>query len=142
MATLNMAALWGHIRFVVGALALVLVIVGTAPAGAQQRNPDGSVNPTASSVREDQLLGIISGRCTLPDQKACTIEQPAGRDWRRFHQVTLPWIGGIAILGMLALLVVFYLLRGMVRIESGRSGRTIVRFNGFERLVHWMTATC
>jgi formate dehydrogenase subunit gamma len=28
----------------------------------------------------------------------------------------------------------------MVRIESGRSGRTLVRFNGFERFVHWMTA--
>ncbi len=43
---------------------------------------------------------------------------------------------------MLALLVVFYLMRGMVKIESGRSGRTIVRFNAFERFVHWMTATC
>ncbi|MBO0752357.1 MAG: formate dehydrogenase subunit gamma, partial [Bradyrhizobiaceae bacterium] len=32
--------------------------------------------------------------------------------------------------------------RGMVRIESGRSGINIVRFNAFERFVHWMTATC
>jgi formate dehydrogenase subunit gamma len=38
--------------------------------------------------------------------------------------------------------VVFYLIRGMVKIESGRSGRTLVRFNAFERFVHWMTATC
>jgi formate dehydrogenase subunit gamma len=30
----------------------------------------------------------------------------------------------------------------MVRIESGRSGRTVVRFNTLERFVHWMTATC
>ena len=30
----------------------------------------------------------------------------------------------------------------MVKIESGRSGRTLVRFNAFERFVHWMTATC
>ena len=55
---------------------------------------------------------------------------------------TLQWIGGVAILGMLALLVIFYLWRGMIRIESGRSGRTIVRFNAFERFVHWLTATC
>jgi formate dehydrogenase subunit gamma len=41
---------------------------------------------------------------------------------------------------MLGLLVLFYLIRGMVRIEAGRSGRTLVRFNGFERFVHWMTA--
>jgi formate dehydrogenase subunit gamma len=38
--------------------------------------------------------------------------------------------------------VVFYLWRGMVKIERGRSGRTVVRFNGFERFVHWMTAFC
>jgi formate dehydrogenase subunit gamma len=43
---------------------------------------------------------------------------------------------------MLAVLIVFYLGRGMVRLESGRSGRTIVRFTSFERFVHWMTATC
>jgi formate dehydrogenase subunit gamma len=30
----------------------------------------------------------------------------------------------------------------MVKLESGRSGRTIVRFNMAERFVHWMTATC
>ena len=68
--------------------------------------------------------------------------QPAGREWREFRNVTLRGIGGIAILGMLAVLIIFYLSRGMVRLESGRSGRTIVRFNSFERFVHWMTATC
>jgi formate dehydrogenase subunit gamma len=115
------------------------------PAGAQQRNSDTSVNPTASSVKEQQLLQqmrIISGRGSIPDVKSYNIEQPAGRDWRLFHEVTLHWLGGIAILGVLGLLGLFYLIRGMVRIESGRSWRTLVRFNTFERLVHWMTATC
>jgi len=96
-------------------------------------------------VKEDQLLQqmkIIGGRGTIPDAKSYNIEQPAGRDWREFHQVTLRWIGGIAIVGMLAVLVLFYLVRGMVKIEHGRSGRTIVRFNAFERFTHWMTATC
>src|SRR6185436_9412252 len=109
-----------HARFIIGALALMLVVAVAAPVQAQQPS---SVNPTASSVKEDQLfteMNRISGRCTLPDQKACTIEQPAGRDWREFHQKTLPWIGAIAVLGMLALLVVFYLMRGMVKIENGR----------------------
>jgi formate dehydrogenase subunit gamma len=129
-------------RILVGALALVVLAISWQPVVAQQPT---TVNPQASAVKEDQLLrelDRITGRCTLPDQKACTIEQPAGRDWRHFHEVTLRWIGGIAILGILAVLIVFYLWRGMVRIQSGRSGRTIVRFNAFERLVHWMTATC
>jgi formate dehydrogenase subunit gamma len=140
-----MASLVTRVRFIAGAMAIALIVAVAAPASAQQRNPDNSVNPTASSVSEDQLfkqLDRISGRCTIPDQKACTIEQPAGRDWRHFHQVTLRWIGGIAILGVLALLVAFYLFRGMVRMEFGRSGRVLVRFSAFERLVHWMTASC
>ncbi len=137
-----MTKLVAKFRVIVGALALLMLAIGAQPASAQQPT---SVDPQASAVTENQLfqeLNRISGRCTIPDQKACTIIQPAGRDWRHFHEVTLRWIGGVVILGILALLVVFYLWRGMVRIESGRSGRTIVRFNAFERFVHWMTATC
>ncbi len=141
-----MTRLVARTRLMVGALLLLLMAFAAAPyASAQQRNPDGTVNPTASSVKEDALLNElnrISGHCTIPDQKACTIEQPAGRDWRHFHEVTLRWIGAISIVGVLALLIVFYLFRGMVRIESGRSGRVLVRFSAFERTVHWMTATC
>jgi formate dehydrogenase subunit gamma len=140
-----MTAFLARVRFAVGVLTLLAAFAMAVPAAAQQKNPDGSVNPTASSVQEAQLfkeMRRIEGRCTLPDQKACTIEQPAGRDWRHFSQVTLPWIAAIAIVGMLAVLVLFYLFRGMVRIEHGRSGRTVVRFNGLERFVHWMTAVC
>jgi len=129
-------------RFIVGALALMLIVAVATPVLAQQPS---SVNPTASSVKEDQLLQqekIISGRGTIPDTKSYNLEQPAGRDWRQFHESTLPWIGAIVILGMLALLVIFYLVRGMVLIKAGRSGRTIVRFTAVERFIHWMTATC
>ncbi len=144
-----------RIRFAAGASALLrsvllfgfllACVVPAPPASAQQRRADTLVNPTASSVKEQELLRemrIISGRGSIPDVKSYNIEQPAGREWRQFHEITLHWLGAIAILGMPALLVLFYLIRGMVRLESGRSWRTIVRFNMFERLVHWMTATC
>ena len=57
--------------------------------------------------------------------------------------MTLRWIGAIAILGMLSLLVGFYLMarHGEASRAAGRGAR-IVRFNAFERFVHWMTATC
>src|SRR5262245_25365867 len=126
----------------IGALSLCLVAITTLPAVAQQQ--PSSVNPMAQSVKEQELLKElqrIQGRSSLPDARTRVLEQP-GRDWRHFHQVTLRWIGAIVILGMLAVLMLFYLIRGMVRIEGGRSGRTLVRFNAFERFVHWMTATC
>jgi formate dehydrogenase subunit gamma len=125
-----------------GVLTIVLMLACAFPAGAQQPT---SVDPDAHAVSEQQLLqqlDKIQGRGTLPDAKSAVIEHPAGREWRHFHEVTLRWIGGIAMLGMLALLIVFYLTRGMVRIEAGRSGYKIVRFSAFERFVHWMTATC
>jgi formate dehydrogenase subunit gamma len=137
-------AMSAPLRFLVAVLGLCLAAAFTVPASAQQKQPT-SVNPTEQAVKEQQLLKElqkIQGRSTLPDSKTSVLEQPAGRDWRQFHQVTLRWIGAIAILGMLALLVLFYLFRGMVRIEAGRSGRTLVRFNAFERFVHWMTAAC
>ena len=137
-----MTSILTRARFTIGALLMLFVVVVAVPASAQQPT---SVNPTADSVNEDKLLQqlkLIDGRCSIPDQKACTIEQPAGQAWRDFHQRTLPWLGAIAIIGMLAALVIFYLTRGMVKLEAGRSGRTIVRFNDLERLVHWMTATC
>jgi formate dehydrogenase subunit gamma len=137
-----MAKLLAHARFIIGAIALTFVIAIAAPASAQQPT---SVNPTASSVNEDKLLEqmkIISGRGTIPDAKSYNIEQPEGRNWEQFRRVNLPWFGAIFILGMLAVLVIFYLTRGMVKMEGGRSGRTIIRFNEFERAVHWMTASC
>src|SRR6201993_1560984 len=128
------------IRLTIGAWALLLLTVAApGPSPAEQ------INPTASSVNERQLLqemDRIQGRVSIPDQRSSVLIQPAGREWREFRIVALRWIGGVAILGMLAILVIFYLTRGMVRLESGRSGRTIVRFTTFERFVHWMTATC
>ena len=137
-----MAKLVAHMRLIAGALALAFIVAISAPVSAQQPS---MVNPTADAVKEQQLLQqlkSIQGRVTIPDVKSSTLEQPVGRNWQHFHTVTLRWIGGIAILGMLAVLVIFYLSRGMVMLKSGRSGRTIVRFNAFERFVHWMTATC
>jgi formate dehydrogenase subunit gamma len=137
-----MTALMARLRIVVGALAFLALAASFCPVAAQQPS---SVDPTKSAVSEEQLLQqfkTIQGRGSIPDTKSYTLEQPAGRDWRHFHEVTLRWIGAVAILGILAVLVIFYLSRGMVRIESGRSGRTIVRFNAGERFVHWMTATC
>jgi formate dehydrogenase subunit gamma len=42
---------------------------------------------------------------------------------------------------MLAVIVIFYMVRGPIRIEAGPSGRTIERFNGLERFAHWLTAS-
>ena len=55
-----------QIRFIAGAVALAFMVATVAPVSAQQPN---SVNPTASSVHEQQLLkelNKIDGRGTIP----------------------------------------------------------------------------
>jgi formate dehydrogenase subunit gamma len=136
-----MARYFAPIRYIAAALALVVTIAIAVPAIAQQPSP---TNPSGQAVKEEQLLQQmqrLDGRITIPDRRAATLIQPAGRDWRQFHQQTLHWIGGIAIIGMLLLLVIFYAVRGTVKMSRGRSGRTITRFNGFERFTHWLAAS-
>ena len=136
-----MAKMFARVRYIAGALTLLIALAIAAPSGAQQPT---SVNPSGAAVKEEQLfqqLQKLDGRVSIPDRRAGTLIQPAGRDWRAFHQETLHWIGGIAILGILLLLIVFYSVRGTIKMSRGRSGRTITRFNGFERFTHWLTAS-
>jgi formate dehydrogenase subunit gamma len=123
--------------------ALALMFVLAYPASAQL-----SFKPTAESVKEDQLLNAlkegdkITGRISIPDPMAASLIQPAGRDWRDFHRSKLPIIGGVAIIGMFALLAIFLMVRGRIRVEHGFSGRKLLRFASFERFTHWLTASC
>lgn len=137
-----MIAYVARLRNLAGALAL-LALALAAPSALAQRT--GSVDPNASAVSEQQLLqqlNAIRGLGSIPDTKSYTLEQLAGPAWRHYHEVTLRWIGGVAILGILALLVLFYATRGPMRLKGALSGRKILRFSAYERFVHWMTAVC
>lgn len=130
-----------------GLVTVVLALSAAAPASAQQGAP---INPTAKAVTEEQLLNAlrpganaeIGGRVSIPDAKSSTLIRPAGREWREFHQGTMHLVGGVAVLGMLALLAVFYFTRGKIMIPGGPSNRTILRFGAVDRFVHWTTAGC
>jgi formate dehydrogenase subunit gamma len=126
------------------ALFVFLTMLAELPsAAAQQTHQNEAVDPDASVVKEQTLLQQaprIEGRIDIPDKKASVLIQPAGREWDYFHEVILHWLGAIVILGMLALLALAYLVMGRIRISSGRSGRKVHRFNGFERFSHWLTA--
>lgn len=118
------------------ALGLSLTFSAAAPAVLAQ------VNPTANAVKEEQLLQQlkrVDGRISIPDQRAATLINPEGKEFSAWRAGNYATIAAAAILGMLALLVLFYFAKGPIRISGGRSGQTITRFNGFERMVHWMT---
>jgi formate dehydrogenase subunit gamma len=127
-------------RFVLGAIAIALLVAFASPVHAQQNAP---VDPDASVVNERTLLQMyprIEGLIDQPNTREQVLIQPAGRVWDHFHEVTLRWIGAIVILGTLAGLAAAYLILGRIRISAGRSGRKVPRFTSFERFSHWLTA--
>jgi formate dehydrogenase subunit gamma len=128
-------------RIIIGAIILCGIIGVSAPTQPQQQAP--LIDPDASAVNEQTLLRQfprIEGEVVIPDKKEGVLIQPAGRQWRYFHEVILRWLGTIVIIGTLAALLAAYMLLGPIRISAGRSSRKIPRFNAFERFVHWLTA--
>ena len=124
---------------------MLALVVGLAFAGDTLAQGTSGANPPPRSVTEEQLfqqLDKLTGRITIPDRKAAVLQQPQGREYRAFHEGTLPWIGGIFIIGMIIAIAAFYFTKGRIMMEPGEeSGRKILRFNAFERFTHWMTAT-
>lgn len=66
--------------------------------------------------------------------------QDGGMAWLAFRAGPLAHWGGYLLLGMLAVLAVFYLLRGKIRLDGKATGRTIQRFSAVERFAHWLLA--
>ncbi|RRH78207.1 formate dehydrogenase subunit gamma [Falsigemmobacter faecalis] len=130
------------LRFKLAALVLGATLGFSAPVMAQQ-----PVNPTASSVQEQQLLDAlkpgetISGRISIPDARAADLEKPSNKTWMGFNLGVSDRVMGVALVGTALALLVFFMVKGRLAIEAGRSGRTITRFNIFERTVHWTMAT-
>ena len=77
---------------------LALAFIASTPVAAQNNN---NFNPTKEAVKEEQLLKALksgehlTGRISIPDEKAASLIQPAGQEWRVFHQQKLPIIGGL-----------------------------------------------
>lgn len=122
------------------AFALVAALGAALPAQAQQAPPAPAAADEAALF--NYLQGQVGGRVSIPDQRSAQLIQPEGRDYQEWHRTTLKWIGGVAILGMAVILLLFFLIRGKVRIDAGPSGRRIQRFNGLDRFAHWLSASC
>ncbi|MEM9788273.1 MAG: formate dehydrogenase subunit gamma, partial [Pseudomonadota bacterium] len=66
--------------------------------------------------------------------------QDSGMWWYEFRQGPLMTFGTYILLGTLGLLALFFVLRGRIRIDGEKTGRTITRFKAIERFGHWLMA--
>ncbi|CBS86004.1 formate dehydrogenase subunit gamma [Azospirillum lipoferum] len=114
-------------------------------ANSQQLEREAPPVPTqvpGKSVAEDWhgiRLGE-QGTVSIPNKQAGVLIQSEGEAWRAVRNGPLSEYGSWVLAGIMALLVLFFLVRGRIRIDGEKTGRTIQRFNAFERGVHWLTA--
>ncbi|MCG8545058.1 MAG: formate dehydrogenase subunit gamma [Alphaproteobacteria bacterium] len=82
------------------------------------------------------------GNVSIPDKKSGIMIQSQGESWRALRNGPLSMYGSWAIVGVIALLALFFTFRGRIPIEGGASGQTVQRFKALERFAHWMLANC
>ena len=63
-----------------------------------------------------------------------------GQNWRQMRNGIIANYGGWAIIAALIALVLFYAIRGEIKVESEKSGVTVPRWRTWERAMHWYTA--
>ncbi len=124
-------------------LLVVSLLFMAAPATAQDADPNISPftvpHPSTElweavrqrggpAVGSTQVRGVDSGVLILK----------SGEDFRNYRRDDFIRIGAMVLGGVLTILAAFYLIRGTMRLPHGRSGRLILRFGGFDRVVHWI----
>ncbi len=128
-------ALRGALLLLAFVLVVPLIPYGLAETGVQLTNPGAdlwrAVRQRVQEPMSTQVEGIDSS----------VLISPYGEEWRLFRADKLVPIGGAVLLGTLALIAAFYLIRGRIRIDGGRSGKLVPRFSVNQRVVHWFAAS-
>lgn len=96
----------------------------------------------ASDAEVFRALRYGAADVTVSSQSpaAGVLIQDGGMWWLKFRDGPLATYGAYLLGGMLVVLLLFFLLRGRIRIDGEKTGRTITRFSGFERFGHWLFA--
>ena len=134
------------------AMALAVAAAPVSPAWGQSEGSGADAGPVGGTVPGNALGNTADsdfwrairqgemGSVTIPNAQAGQLIQSEGDNWRAIRNGPVTVYGAWSMLGIVALLALFFAVRGRIRIDSGPSGTTIERFNMVERLAHWITA--
>ncbi len=119
-----------------------------------RRDATGDPNSAATSSAQLGTLGGASDpevwralrygsaevKVSSGGEVASVLIQDGGMRWLNWRQDELRIYGGWLLLGTIAALGAFFLLRGRIKVDEPMTGRTVTRFASIERLGHWLLA--
>jgi formate dehydrogenase subunit gamma len=127
-------------RWLLALLAFVLIapLVPYAAMYAERGNVPDPGTALWNEVR--QRTGPIDADTQVRGVESNVLINQVGERWREFRSKMLVPAGAWLLLGTLAFLALFRILRGTIPLEGGRSGKLVPRFSVNQRVVHWFAA--
>ncbi len=124
------------------------------PVSGVPDNPERGMNPDQPSTAQGSTaipgwnnpptnwtsLSEQRQFASLPGRETNVLIQGAGREWRQLRNGPVTQIGGWLIVIVLAAIIIFYLIKGPIRLHGQPTGRLIERFSAVERAAHWTMA--
>ncbi|MCB1897501.1 MAG: formate dehydrogenase subunit gamma [Zoogloeaceae bacterium] len=131
---LAVTAMRWWLGLIVSCCALFAAAPATA-ADAPKAPPGDAVADYWREVRQG-----VPGLSQVPGAERGVMINARGETWRQQRNGPLKRYGGMVLLAMLGIIVLFYLVKGPMKLSEPPTGRKIQRFTPFERFVHWGTA--
>ncbi len=104
--------------------------VPVLPAGSTAK-AGWNVPPKWAEVEQKAQYASVPGR------EMNVLIEDSGREWRVLRNGPLTFYGGIVILVVPAILLLFFVAKGQIKLHGAPTGRLIERFNSAERVAHW-----
>ncbi|MGI9335650.1 MAG: formate dehydrogenase subunit gamma [Gammaproteobacteria bacterium] len=130
--------LWSLVLIVAASVALPMGahFAGALPDAEAQAVQD--TNPRSNYWRA--VRQGIGGYSAVQGNEANILIHNGGQNYRQIRNAIVIEYGPWVIVVVAAAILLFFLVRGRVKLEGGRSGVKVKRWNVFERYLHWFVA--
>ncbi len=118
----------------------LVILLPLLPYAFAQKDPDAIPVPSPGVGFWQDVRGGAAGNTMVLGPEAGVLINEAGERWRQLRIEKITRYSGWALGGLVVAIALFYGIKGSLRIEGGRSGRTVPRWTLFERVLHWFTA--
>ena len=109
---------------------------GPAKSAPVPASPPEWNNPPPSWEAASEIPQYAS----VPGRETNRLIQGAGREWRELRNGPLTQYGGWLVVLVPVAIMLFYFIKGPIRLRGSPTGRLIERFNLVERVAHWTMA--
>lgn len=140
---------WRRVRVLLAAVVIVAIPPASAreaannpaqPASRPLEQRDGSPEGHNAAAFWRNVRSGEAGHTQVRGAEAGVLVDPRGETWRELRNGPITVYGGVLILAAALGIWQLHVRRGPIRLSGPPTGRIVMRFSNWERLVHWLVA--